>query len=186
MRTHRSATHTLFPGRTACRAEGAYHSARWKRLSLKIESYAALIIPFSYFIALIFLFNSKFTDMYSDGGYYPLYQGMPDGTITDGDDAGTAKTVLFALVTIALLIFKIIFDFKKAGQTPMDRVMNAVKKEVRLLRCSILRPSPLPVPLTHLLIARPAPSPGGSAEKPRVVTLVGCRLAQGVLEPHEV
>ena len=45
---------------------------------------------------------------------------MPGGTISDGN-AGVAKTVLFAIFTIALLIVKITYDWKKAGQSCRSR-----------------------------------------------------------------
>ena len=109
----------------ACKAEEDYHRARWKRVSLVVESYAALLIPFAYAISLVFLLNATFTDNYSSAEYYDLYEGLPEGSIKT---TGVA-TITVGLLSLVLLAIKIFYDWKKAGQTPMTRVMTAVKKE---------------------------------------------------------
>ena len=48
----------------ACLAEGSYYSSRWKNLAVVIEGYAGLLIPSTYFLTLLYLFNADFTDLY--------------------------------------------------------------------------------------------------------------------------
>ena len=112
--------------KNACNAEEAFHRARWKRVSLVIESYAGILIPMAYFIALVHLFSATYHDKYSSGEYHPLYQGLPEGTVKS-NGVGTTVIVLF---TLALISLKAFYDWRKAGQTPMNRVMSAVRKEV--------------------------------------------------------
>ena len=104
---------------------------RWKRLAQQIEAYAALLIPSSYFLVMIFLLNSTFTDKYNEDSYQPLYEGLPDGTVKS--DMHGAAAISYGVFTLALLLIKILYDWRKAGQTQVGRVMAAVRREASRL-----------------------------------------------------
>ena len=118
-------------GGAACRAEEVYHVVRWKRLADQIEAYAALLIPSSYFLVMIFLLNSTFTDKYNEDSHQPLYEGLPDGTVKSNMHGAAA--ISYGVFTLALLLIKILYDRHKAGQTQMGRVMAAVRREASRL-----------------------------------------------------